>query len=82
MSQKVIKWSKDGLFFIDAPLWFHWYCFVDRQLSFVPSTETSSHKAINNGSACLVLFLSTTGLFPEGRKILEHETQSRALTFI
>ena len=28
--------------------------------------------AINNGSACSVLFLSTTGLFPALRKTLEH----------
>ena len=27
-------------------------------------------KAINNGSACSVLFLSSTGLFPAHRKIL------------
>ena len=38
-------------------------------------------KAINNGSACSVLFLSTTGLFPARRKILEHETLSSDLTF-
>ena len=30
--------------------------------------------AINNGSACSVLFLSTTGLFPARINILEHET--------
>ena len=41
----------------------------------------ASDKAINNGSACSVLFLSTTGLFPARRKILEHETQSSALTY-
>ena len=40
-----------------------------------------SINAITNGSACSVLFLSTTGLFPARRKILEHETQSRALMF-
>ena len=39
----------------------------------------SSVNAINNGSACSVLFLSTTGLFPARRKILEHKTQSSAL---
>ena len=38
-------------------------------------------KAINNGSASFILFLSTTGLFPAGRKLLQHETQSSALTF-
>ena len=43
--------------------------------------QTSDFKAINNGLACSVLFLSTTGLFPARRKILEHETQSSALTF-
>ena len=32
--------------------------------------------AINNGSACSILFLSTTGLFPARRKILGHETQN------
>ena len=30
--------------------------------------------AINDGSACSVLFLSTTGLFPVRRKISEHGT--------
>ena len=34
--------------------------------------------AINNGSACLVLFLNTPGLFPALRKTLEHSTASRA----
>ena len=38
-------------------------------------------KAINNGLACSVLCLSTTGLFPARRKISEHETQSSALMF-
>ena len=33
-----------------------------------------SDNAINNVSACSELFLSTTGLFPARRKILEHET--------
>ena len=37
--------------------------------------------AINNGSACSVLFLSTPGLFPALRKTLEHSTASRALKF-
>ena len=37
-------------------------------------------KPINNGSACSVLFLNTTGLFPARKKNLEHETQSSALT--
>ena len=41
----------------------------------------TSGEAINNGLACSVLFLSTTGLFPACRKILEHETQPSALTF-
>ena len=36
---------------------------------------------INNGSACSVWFLSTTGLCPPRLKMLEHETQSSALTF-
>ena len=40
-----------------------------------------SPNAINNGSACSVLFLSTAGLFPAHRKILEHETQSSAQTY-
>ena len=39
------------------------------------------NNAINNGSACSVLFLSTTGLFPARRKILEHETQWSVLMF-
>ena len=43
--------------------------------------ETKFNKAINNSSLCSVLLLSTTGLFPAHRKILEHETQSSALTF-
>ena len=34
--------------------------------------------AINNGSACSVLFLSTPWLFPALRKTLEHSTASRA----
>ena len=38
--------------------------------------DSDSAKAINNGSACSVLFLSMTGLFPARTKILEHETQS------
>ena len=37
--------------------------------------------AINNGSTCSVLFLSTPGLFPALRKTLEHSTASRALKF-
>ena len=37
--------------------------------------------AINNGSACSVLFLSTPGLLPALRKTLEHSTASRALKF-
>ena len=37
--------------------------------------------AINNSSACSVLFLSTPGLFPALRKTLEHSTASRALKF-
>ena len=40
-----------------------------------------SNNAINNVTACSVLFLSTTRLFPARRKILEHETQSSALMF-
>ena len=40
-----------------------------------------SNKAINNGLACSVLLLSTTGLFLARRKTLEHETQSNALKF-
>ena len=36
--------------------------------------KSSAINAINNGSACSVLFLSTTGLFLARRKILEHET--------
>ena len=43
--------------------------------------EQVSNKAINSGSACSVLFLSTTDLFPARRKILEHESQSSALTY-
>ena len=35
-----------------------------------------SNNAINNGLACSILFLSTPGVFPVRRKILEHETQS------
>ena len=37
-------------------------------------------KTINHGSASSVVFLSTTELFPAHSKILEHETQSSALT--
>ena len=37
--------------------------------------------AINNGSACSVLFLSTPGLFPAHRKTLEPSTASRAPKF-
>ena len=42
---------------------------------------TTAVKAINNGSACSVLFLSMTWLFPASRKVLEHKTQSSALMF-
>ena len=35
--------------------------------------------AINNVSACSVLFLSTTGLLQSRGQILEYETQSSAL---
>ena len=38
--------------------------------------------AINNGSACSVLFLSTPRLFPALRKTLEQSTASRALKFV
>ena len=38
-------------------------------------------KAINNCSACSILFLSTTGLLPACTKILKHVTQSSAPTF-
>ena len=41
----------------------------------------TSHKTINNGSACSGLFLRTTGLFPARIKILEHETQLGIVTF-
>ena len=34
-----------------------------------------------SGSACSVLFLSTPGLFPALRKMLEHSTAYRALKF-
>ena len=44
-------------------------------------TYLELNNAINNVSACSVLFLSTTGLFPARIKILEHEMQSSALTF-
>ena len=37
--------------------------------------------AINNGSACSVLFLRPPGLFPALRKTLEYSTGSRALKF-
>ena len=37
--------------------------------------------AINNGSACSVLFPSTPGLFPALGKTLEHSTAFRALKF-
>ena len=37
--------------------------------------------AIDNGSACSVLFLSTPGLFPALRKTLEHSIASRAVKF-
>ena len=47
---------------------------------YLPS-KVASINAINNVSACLVLFLSTTGLFPARRKLLEHETQSSIVTF-
>ena len=36
---------------------------------------------INNDAACTVLFLSTPGLFPVLRKILELSTASHALKF-
>ena len=45
------------------------------------SAITANVNAINNVSACSVLFLSMTGLFPARRKILEHDTQSSALMF-
>ena len=50
-------------------------------LSFLLFYMDLSINAINNGSACSVLFLRKTGLFPAGRKILEHDTQSSALMF-
>ena len=37
--------------------------------------------AINNGSACSVMFLRTPGLFPALRKTLEHLNASRVLIF-
>ena len=45
------------------------------------SLEIQFINAINNGSACSVLFLRTTGLFPARRKILEHETWSISKNF-
>ena len=39
-----------------------------------------NHTESTNDSACSVLFLSTTGLFPTRRKMSEHETQWNALT--
>ena len=42
--------------------------------------EHLSVKSINNGSVCSVLYLSTTGLFPARRKILQHLMQSSAIT--
>ena len=54
------------------------------RVQLLPTTavgEILANNVINNVSACSVLFLSTTGLFPARRKILEHETQSSALTF-
>ena len=38
------------------------------------------NKAINNGTACSVLFSSTTFLFPASGKISEQDTQSSVLT--
>ena len=52
-----------------------------KRMAAIKSYFMLSVKAINKGSACSVLFLSMTGLFPERRKILEHETQSSTLTF-
>ena len=48
---------------------------------FISNKQNRTNNAINIGSACSVLFLSTTGLFPARRKILEHETQLSALMF-
>ena len=31
-----------------------------------------ANNTINNGSACSILFTTTTGLFPSSRKILQH----------
>ena len=45
-----------------------------RLLRISESIRAYANNAINNVSACSVLFLSTTGLFPACRQILEHET--------
>ena len=59
-----------------------WYSDVENDNAAVVNESLETFiKAINNCSACSVLFLSTTGLFPACRKNLEHETQSSTLTF-
>ena len=50
-------------------------------LKLIEVISGSCLNAINNASACSVLFLSTPGLFPALRKTLEHEMQSSALKF-
>ena len=48
--------------------------------TYTEKATTTFNNAITNVSGCLVLFLSTTGLFSARRKSLEHEMQSSALT--
>ena len=60
----------DPLVSLDADRWGYTY-----------TTLLLSVKTINNGLTCSELFLSTTGLLPTRREVLEDETQSSAVTF-
>ena len=55
----------------------HVRSFIDHFTFVQRKHNIPSNNAINNGSACSVLFLSMTGLFSECRKFLEHQTQSK-----
>ena len=54
----------------------HWersLCFHEHLIRRLECSKNDfSNKAINNGSACSVLFLNTSGLFPARRKTFEH----------
>ena len=49
---------------------FHNHTLLNFYFAVLEISKNMTVKAINNGSACSVLFLSTTGLFPAQRKIL------------